>query len=258
MAIPARTYAGRVAGPTRVEDVYRHIKAEVSTGVLKPGQRLNLNALAKALGVSLTVVREAAVRLSSERYLQATPQLGYTVWPLSVEHLLDLTRVRTAIESMTVRESVEHGDLGWESELVAVHHRLMNTPPVAEILEETLISAGDGGHVTMPSSAWLDAHSQFHTALAAACPSPILKELRQQLFDSAELYRQWSVQSPLGQKRGAGRKEHTELLHAALDRNAERVVGVLLVHIARTTDALLIGRSVEISETQMDEPIAPR
>src|SRR5262249_41903075 len=81
--------------------------------------------LAKTHGVSLTVVREAAVRLASERFLEANPQQGFSVWPLSIPHLLDLTRVRVTIESLAIRESAERGDIAWEADLVAAHH-----PPV--------------------------------------------------------------------------------------------------------------------------------
>jgi GntR family carbon starvation induced transcriptional regulator len=199
-------------------------------GRLLPGTKLNLAEEAKARGVSLTVVREAVTRLASERLMQATPQQGFRVWPLSVPDLLDLTRVRIEIESLTLRESVENGDLQWEAELVAAHHRLAGaTPP-------------PGQTTSQPNYAWMRAHSEFHAALAAACTSPLLKQLRQQLFDAAELFRQWTrdcAPSARPRRKRVVHKEHRAMLAAALEHDADKVVELVTQHVQRTTDILL-------------------
>jgi DNA-binding GntR family transcriptional regulator len=238
-----------IKGRTRAESAYRSLRDDICAGRLVPGQRLNLSELAKTLGVSLTVVREAAVRLASERFLQAHPQHGFSVWPLSIPHLLDLTRVRVTIESLAIRESAERGDIAWEADLVAAHHRLVNTPPVAKPGPQPGPSSADTikPATRLPSPAWMKAHSDFHAALAAACDSPLLKELRQQLFDSAELYRHWSVLSLLGKKRGPGAKEHSEMLAAALAHDVDLLISRAEAHIKRTAEALLAGREDELT-----------
>src|SRR6266566_1928561 len=104
----------RGASRTRVQDVYRALKNAICTGQIAPGTHVNLNEVRKAHGVSLTVVREAVTRLTAEQLLVAMPQQGFRVWPLSIPDLLDLTRVRIEIETLTVRESVRAGDLAWE------------------------------------------------------------------------------------------------------------------------------------------------
>lgn len=240
-----------IEGRTRAERVYRSLRDDICAGRLVPGQHLNLSELAKTHGVSLTVVREAAVRLASERFLEANPQQGFSVWPLSIPHLLDLTRVRVTIESLAIRESAERGDIAWEADLVAAHHRLVNTPPVDEPGPQPRSS---GVHAIkpaarVPSPAWMKAHSDFHAALAAACDSSLLKELRQQLFDSAELYRHWSVLSPLGKKRGPGANEHSEILAAALAHDVDLLIMRAEAHIKRTAEALLAGREDELKPT---------
>src|SRR4051812_28500296 len=96
-------------GRTLVDDVYSSLKDDVCTGRLEPGQRLHLGEISRQYDVSLSVVREAVTRLASERLLQARPQQGFSVWPVSVEDLKDLTRVRIEIESLTLRESFAEG-----------------------------------------------------------------------------------------------------------------------------------------------------
>ena len=231
---------------TLVEDVYSSLRSDICLGRLTPGQRVNLSETAKMRGVSLTVVREAAIRLSSERFLEATPQQGYRVWPLSAPHLLDLTRVRIEIEVLAIRESIALGDVEWEGDLVAAHHRLMNTRSTVEPPTPIPVSSNHGHKeqldepfAVLPNPAWMQAHSDFHSALTAACTSPLLRQLRQQLFDSAELYRHWSIWSAVGRKRGPGADEHTELLGAALAHDVDEVVACIERHIRRTTEALL-------------------
>jgi GntR family carbon starvation induced transcriptional regulator len=226
---------------TRVEEVYRALKYDISTGRLLPGQRVNLSQLRQAHQVSLTVIREAMIRLASERFLQATPQQGFTVWPLSVPDLVDLTRVRVEIESLTVRESVMRGDLAWEADLVAAHHRLAGAPVRIERSDERSDERRpvERAAAAFPSPVWMQAHSDFHARLSAACTSPRLKQIRQQLFDSAELYRHWSVSLVEPTKRRPGKREHREILEAALAHDVETVVERVARHITGTTDALL-------------------
>ena len=49
---------------------------------LPPGARLNIDSLARTLGVSPTPVREALARIESEGLIIKEPQRGYTVAPL--------------------------------------------------------------------------------------------------------------------------------------------------------------------------------
>ena len=229
----AKTERGR----TLAEDMYFGLKDRIILGQLQPGERLNLNALAKENAVSLTVVREAVARLVADRLVRTSPQQGYSVWPLSVDDVLDLTRVRTEIERLAVHDSVAHADLNWESHLVAAHHRLAGTRSDA--------SRGD----------WSRAHADFHEALAAACTSPLLKQLRRQLFDSAELYRWWSVtRGEAADRPMQAAIEHRTMLDAALARDADRVVSLLVDHIRETADRLVVGLRGEAQRE--DEAVA--
>lgn len=217
-------------GRTLVDDVYGRLKEDICGGRLTPGERLNLAEVAKAHEVSLTVVREAVTRLASHRLVKSVPQQGFTVWPLSVDDLLDLTRVRIEIETLAVSESVLEGDLAWEAELVGAHHLLAGAgrnpaPPGAR-----------------PSDAWMEAHAGFHEALAAACTSPLLKDLRRQLFDASELYRHWSVTLGPSTRRPVA-KEHAAILDAALSHDVDRAVALLADHIQGTTDRIVAGRA---------------
>lgn len=207
-----------------MEDVYEALRADILLGRRLPSSRLPLNEIAEEHGVSLSVVREAVTRLAGEDLVEATPQRGYRVRSLSLDHLHDLTWVRIQIETLALREAIANGDVAWESNLVGAHHRLSVTPMYFE----------DGtGNVE-----WLRAHAAFHAALAAAAGSPILERMRRQLYDAAELYRMWSGNLPGRPARLHVRDEHKAIFEAALARDVERAVELLSRHLEATAHQL--------------------
>jgi DNA-binding GntR family transcriptional regulator len=211
-------------GPSLTADVYDQLRAAVLHGTVTSGERLHLGNLARAYGVSLGVVREAVTRLASERLLAATPQSGFRVRPLSAQHLADLTDTRCHLERAAITESIVHGDAAWEGDLVAAHHVLRITPSV---------QADDSINPD-----WMDAHRRFHAALVGGCPNTILLELRQRLFDEAELYRHRSVDRK-GRERNID-DEHQALLHAVLGHDVPAATSLIEAHV-RATAALAVA-----------------
>jgi len=207
-------------GRSLVEDVYGTLRADILFGRRLPSSRLQLNELAEEQGVSLSVVREAVTRLASEDLVESTPQRGFSVRPLSVEHLQDLTWVRVQLESLALRQSIAKGDVSWEADLVAAHHRLAVTPMYFE--------NGAG------NTDWLAAHGAFHAALAAAAGSPILERHRRQLYEASELYRMWASNLPHHPHRAHVDEEHKAIFDAALGRDADLAVDLLTQHLQTT------------------------
>lgn len=205
-------------GPSLTSDIYDQLRTAVLHGALASGERLHLGNLARSAGVSLGVVREAVTRLASERLLEATPQTGFRVRPLSAQHFADLTDTRCHIEKAAITAAIEHGDALWEGELVAAHHVLRITPPVTT------------DDAVNPD--WMNAHRRFHAVLVGGCPNVILLELRQRLFDEAELYRHRSAERT-GRSRDIG-TEHRSLLDAVLCRDVAAAAALIESHLRAT------------------------
>jgi DNA-binding GntR family transcriptional regulator len=207
-------------GRSLVEDLYNQLRTDILFGRRLPSSRLPLNDIAEEHGVSLSVVREAVTRLAGEDLVEATPQRAYRVRSLSIDHLHDLTWVRTQIETLALGQSIAKGDVTWEANLVAAHHRLAVTPMYFE--------DGTG------NQDWMAAHGAFHAALTAAAGSPILERLRRQLYDASELYRYWAGNLPRHPTRAHVEDEHRAILEAALARDAELAVALLTQHFETT------------------------
>jgi DNA-binding GntR family transcriptional regulator len=212
------------------QDAYERLRSELLACRLKPGERLRINDLCKQLSVSLGAVREALSRLTSEGLVSAEPQLGFSVAPISAVDLKDLTMVRTEIEGLCIRQAVVHGDLAWESRIVAAFHRLSRTPHYAPDDPQRL------------NDAFASAHAAFHQELVSACTSPWLHRMRDMLFAQSARYVALSV--PLGRRDRDRNQEHRELMDAAISRNADHAVELMSNHLQLTTQILLDALAV--------------
>lgn len=223
---------------TRADEVYDRIRADIFAAELAPGARLKFPELCVRYDTSVGVAREALARLAADRLVRPQTRQGYTVAELSAESLTDLTMARVEIEGTAFRHAVLHGDVTWESEILAAHHILARIDP-------------DRGHAPADVlDQWFAAHEVFHRALVSSCPSHRLVEIAQGLRDETELYRRWA--GPLGNEEDrdvAG--EHRTLLEAALDRDADRAEQLLRDHIAHTTQVLIAG-AIPIGATVED------
>jgi DNA-binding GntR family transcriptional regulator len=230
-AIDARAepYVARHRSPlaaiTRTEQVYMQLRADILSGRVLPGTKLRFAELTERYDCSTSVVREGLTRLAEQGLVQAEPQHGFHVTPLSQVDLDDLTTARCELEGLVLRMSIESGDIAWESDVVAAHHSLDRTPMLSE------------GDPALMNEDWTLAHSRFHQALLSACPSQRLRNMALSLRDAAELYRRWSL--PIGHDDNRDvQGEHRALVSAALRGDSTEAVRLLEEHLRRTTRAL--------------------
>ncbi len=210
---------------TLTERVYGQIRSDILNGRHEPGAPLRLAALAKQFQVSAAVVREALIRLAERHLLLLAPNQGFRVAEISRADLVDITEMRILLEGLALRLSIEHGDVGWEAQVVSAHH----------VLDRTSFRPEDG---VGASDEWSIAHAAFHEALGAGCGSYRLQQMTHLLRDSSELYRQLSLPPDLEDKRDI-RAEHRELMELAVARRADEAVTALSNHFQLTTDLLL-------------------
>ena len=212
---------------TQADLAYEALLAEILDCRLAPGTKITISDVAVRLGFSPGAVREALSRLAAEKWTVATAQKGYSVSPVSVEELKDLTRTRITIEQLCLRAAIAHGDVEWETAVVAAYHRLRRIPMVAET----------GQHL---SPAWAAAHTTFHAALVAGCDSAWMLTLRAMLYAQSERYRHLSF--ALGQANRDVEAEHEAIVEACLARDAERAC-----YADRTASQAHVGHSVEFA-----------
>jgi GntR family carbon starvation induced transcriptional regulator len=206
---------------TLASAVYEQLRQEILTVALPAESKLNIRALCDRFEVGLSPVREALSRLSTEKLVQQIDHRGFSVAPLSLSDLEDLTKVRCWIDGVGLRQSIEIADPAWEEGLAVAHHRLSRTPRFA---------SGDN---RTRSATWEAVHRQFHQHLVAGCNSRWLSTISGQLFEAAERYRHLAR---LAGKSRVKEDEHRGIMEAALARDHDRAVKLLAAHYNKTAE----------------------
>jgi DNA-binding GntR family transcriptional regulator len=214
----------RAGGESLAVDVYDQMRADIFDRRYNPGERLKPVELGDRFGVSISVMREALGLLAAQNLVRIERNRGFHVVTLSAEVLTDLTAARKINEGAALRLSVQLGGVAWESEVLAVHHRLSSQP----------IHLDDGRR----NAEWASAHIAFHHKLIEACGNRVLLDICDKLSDAAELYRAWSGAGETGRD-VAG--EHRGLMEAALAHDADLAVERFEAHVERTAAILLLS-----------------
>jgi DNA-binding GntR family transcriptional regulator len=204
-----------VQGETIGETAYRRIRLDIVFGRLSPGEKLRLDRVSEAYGVSISTLRELLNRLCSEGLAVAEGQRGFEVAPVSAVDFREVAAMRQLLECHALEQSFQRGDLDWEGRVVATHHKL-------SVMEKRMI----GGDRSAPEI-WKQCDWQFHHALISACGSKVLLDTHAAIYDRYLRYQMVAVIF-----RGEiAADQHQKLLECALARDFATGQTVLVDHI---------------------------
>jgi DNA-binding GntR family transcriptional regulator len=199
--------------PTLADDTYDAIMGLLMSQQIRPGERINIDALSRSLGVSVTPVRESLARLESEALVTKRPLVGYAATPLlSLEQLADMYEVRLALEPLAARQAAS---------------RLSG-----EQLEEIAASVGTKPDTIAPGS---DEHllvaladSDFHSAIGSATRNDFLRDAVQRLHAHLHLYRLYQS-TEIVQKTTL--REHDLIIRALRRRDSDAAEQAMRKHL---------------------------
>ena len=210
---------GPLKRSTLSDDVYAALQTLIMEHSLAPGDRLNIDALARELGVSAIPVREALRRLEAEGWVKFQPNVGAIVAPVDATaweqqmiavailegaatadagaHLKpsDLTRIRKLAAEM--EEVAAEGDAARFSRLnrrlhAAIFARCANGY-LLELLEQTnqrLDRIRDTMFTYLPERSWaaIGEHAHLIELLEAGDPAEIERYARWHKMQTVEAY----------------------------------------------------------------------
>lgn len=208
---------------TLVEEAYLRLREDIIQGKYESGARLRVEHLKDDYGVGAGTLREALSLLVADTLVATEGQRGFSVMPMSLSDLDDLTHTRILLETEALRLSLRNGGDEWEAALVAAFHRLTK---VEERMKKTLPRLRE----------WDDRNKEFHEALISACGSRWLLHMLGILYRQAERYRRFSLTT--GGTRRNVHAEHIEIFEAALRRDEKRAVECLAQHIDKTRQGI--------------------
>jgi DNA-binding GntR family transcriptional regulator len=216
---------------TLAEKAFGMLHDAVVSGSLSPGERLPIEDLAAAMGMSPMPIREALRRLDSVGLVENVPHRGARVRELSVEDLEEVYDARLALELPAIRGAAERFNEPTDERVAAILER-----------HAAAVRGGD-------DEGTLRTHTEFHMALYEAAESRWLMRLISPLWESAERYRV----ATLGQQRGYMKSrmdEHERILAACRDRRPDVAEAELWNHLALTANAV----SEQMGGSRLYEP----
>jgi DNA-binding GntR family transcriptional regulator len=89
-----------ILNKTLGEQVLEKLKDDILSGTYKPGDRLLYTEIASKMGVSMTPVKEALLRLEQEGIVETIARRGTYVREITDQDIIEYTQIRIALESL--------------------------------------------------------------------------------------------------------------------------------------------------------------
>ncbi|MPY88745.1 MAG: FCD domain-containing protein [Luteitalea sp.] len=208
---------------TRASDsVFDVLRERILTRVFRPGQRLDVRALAHQLGVSATPVKDAVNRLAAEGLIEIRPRSGTFVAGLTPQTVAEIFEIRRALECLaaeTLGARLTPDLLARFAAIVEALDRPVSTD--RERLQHERQNV------------------ELHTLLIEASGNRRLAELYRNLNAHLTIARIHLRRRPDQTRLAEERREHHAILEAIESRDAARLVAVLDHHIRRAGQALV-------------------
>lgn len=194
----ARDYATRV------------IRDNIIKTVLEPGYMVSENELAAELGVSRTPVREALIELSKTGVVEIYPQHGSMVARIDWDKVEEAIFTRRVLETAVVQEVCR---MAREEDLHALEENLS--------IQRLYLERGDVEKL-------LATDNDFHQTLFAIARKNVSYDLLAGLGVHLDRVRHLSM---VAVRLERVFREHEEILDAIRNRNVEKAVAVMTVHL---------------------------
>ncbi len=209
------TSSARPSRESLADSIYTILFQQIVEGVIQADSAMNIDSLARDLGVSPTPIREALARLESTGLVVREALRGYRAAPLfTTEQLLLMMDARATIEPPLARLASLHADPAFLGSLRA---NLL-------AMRKMSASGGDSGY-----GQYRDTDEAFHALIAAQAGNPFLKRA----FESIEAHVQrFRLFGPLGRSDvGDALREHTQIFEAIERGDADGAFLAMQSHI---------------------------
>lgn len=197
--------------PALTDEVYEVLVDMLMNHAFEPGARLNIDSIARTLGVSPTPVREALARMEAEGLVAKDPRRSYTVAPLiGLEDLRALIDFRLLVEPAAA----------------AAAARTIQ-PAEAEALMTFARSGGAGGQGEAANRLDMVYDATFHDKIAALSGNPWLRDALGRLRSHLHMYRLYHH----AQQAAATTPEHVAIAQAIVSGDPEAAAEAMRVHL---------------------------
>jgi DNA-binding GntR family transcriptional regulator len=195
--------------------VYAELKRQILSLELKPGERIFEPAMASALRVSRTPLREAIRRLISENLLEQQPTGGVLVPSLDEAVISELYEVRAAMESLMARNACLKAT---PSDIEALRGILARNAAVVEFADDAMRQG-----------------MALHSRLAEIAGNSWARRFHGQVSNHMERYRHFTNSTQ--ERRDQALAQHRALVDAVAAGNPDNAGKIAFEHVMGARDA---------------------
>jgi len=204
---------------TKADYIYELLKKKITSGEIKQGETVTISKIADENEMSTIPVREALKRLEAEGLVDFTAHKGATVTKLNKSKVIEVMKIRAALEGFAAGESVAHINAGTITELRKLNERMLK---LAEI--------GD-------DEKFVEVNRKFHKVLYSVTGMPMLGEMIQNLWDGGGWSK--SIFAYYPNNMVASVAEHEEMIQYMEKKDAEKVESLMRLHKEKSIEAYI-------------------
>ena len=205
------------------EAVHMTLREAILHGVLRAGQPLGEIQLAEIFSRSRTPIREAILKLESERLATRVPRGGLVVGEITREEILEVYAVREMLDGLSARLAAQ-GILPQELDrLVWLNDRIR-------------VAAAAGERKAM-----IQLNIEFHEAICQAGRNSLLQEFMRRIHEWVRRFEDTTMSVPGRGLAAVG--EHEALIEAIRQRDPDKAERIAREHMSR-------ARQIRISMLQ--------
>ncbi|MFD0046592.1 GntR family transcriptional regulator [Pseudarthrobacter scleromae] len=202
---------------------YSELRQLILSGGLAPGSRVSQYELADNMQMSITPLREAIRRLSSEGLIIMDTHRDSRVADVSASEARELLEVRLSLEP-SATELAAHRRT--EADIVAMRAAAEKLLPVTRVWGEDAITA----------------HRDFHRAVYTASHNASMIKLLDDLWDKSDRYRRLGLELPSGDEpRTIDLNQHHQILELVASGDGPGAAELARTHIANSLTASVTG-----------------
>jgi DNA-binding GntR family transcriptional regulator len=213
VAFETLAVADDVSRKSLADVAYESIRDRLLMLDIKPGELLNDDSLAKALGVGRTPIREALKRLELDRLVVTYPRRGTFATRVDVTDLSFISEIRAQLEPLAASRAARVATEAVRAQLRA-------------ILKD--VEAFDAGAASVTETLRLDA--RVHQGIYAAAANPHLEDILIRYDNLAT--RIWCMVIDRLPDLSLHVHEHLDLLRAVIDGDEARAAELARVHVS--------------------------
>lgn len=212
--------------------VYQRFKKAITTSLIKPGDRIDMNKFSEQWGVSRTPMKDAIARLTAEGLVVVKPKKGTYATQFTASDMLELFSIRILLEAGICGDIIRN----------VTERHLLELDKVRVACETELEKKDDAFDYFV----FIDMDTCFHELLVAASGNRKLLEVYRSLNFHTQVSRYYY--NRYEQKSNRTREEHAVIVDAIRTGNAVGLEDVIRKHIQSGKE--LVEQAIENDSTE--------